>query len=140
MEIFKFSTEVGPRCVNEVLELAGCKQEDVDYFAFHLANKQIVRSVGAYLGLPPEKYSTSAFSAYGNSGVSAVVIDVCHNLHDRAHGRVCLTGFGVGLSWGSALIDMAETYIGPVETCQTPEGKMTREEKIKYWISYFKGE
>jgi len=140
LEIFKFSTEVGPKCVNEVLELAGCKQNDVDYFAFHQANKQIVRSVGMYLGLPQEKYSTSAFNNYGNSGVSAVVTDICHNLHGRTLGRVCITGFGVGLSWGSALVDMKGTYIGPVETYKTPGGKMSRDEKIKHWISYFKGE
>lgn len=140
MEIFKFSTEVGPRSVSEVLELAGCKQEDVDYFAFHQANKQIVRSVGMYLGLSADKFSTEAFRNYGNCGVAAVVTDVCHNLHGRALQKVCLTGFGVGLSWASVLLDMSQTFIGSVEVYRTPEGKMSREEKIKYWISYFKGE
>jgi len=140
MEIFKFSTEVGPKCVSDVLELAGCKQEDVDYFAFHQANKQIVRSVGMYLGLPQGKYSADAFGRYGNSGVSAVVTDICHNLHGCSLGKVCITGFGVGLSWGSALVDMKGAYIGPVETYKTPAGKMSREEKIRHWISHFKGE
>ena len=140
MEIFKFSTDVGPKSVTEVLALAGCKQDDVDYFAFHQANKQIVRSVGMYLGLPVDKFSTEAFRNYGNCGVAAVVTDVCHNLHGRRLQKVCLTGFGVGLSWASTLLDMSRTFIGPVETYKTPEGKMNREEKIKYWISYFKGE
>ena len=66
--------------------------------------------------------------------------DVCHNLHDRKLHNVCITGFGVGLSWASVLLDMSQTFVGAVETYATPEGKMTREEKIKYWISYFKGE
>jgi len=140
MEIFKFSTDVGPKSVTDVLAFAGCKQEDVDYFAFHQANKQIVRSVGMYLGLPQEKFSTEAFRNYGNCGVAAVVTDVCHNLHDRMHHKVCMTGFGVGLSWASVLLDMSQTFVGSVEEYRTPEDKMTREEKIKYWISYFKGE
>jgi 3-oxoacyl-[acyl-carrier-protein] synthase-3 len=140
MEIFKFSTDVGPKSVTEVLALAGCKQDDVDYFAFHQANKQIVRSVAMYLGLPADKFSTEAFRNYGNCGVAAVVTDVCHNLHDRKLHNVCITGFGVGLSWASVLLDMSQTFVGAVETYATPEGKMTREEKIKYWISYFKGE
>ena len=140
MEIFKFSTDVGPKSVTEVLALAGCKQDDVDYFAFHQANKQIVRSVAMYLGLPADKFSTEAFRNYGNCGVAAVVTDVCHNLHDRKLHNVCITGFGVGLSWASVLLDMRQTFVGAVETYVTPEGKMTREEKIKYWISYFKGE
>ena len=140
MEIFKFSTDVGPKSVTEVLTFAGCTQADVDYFAFHQANKQIVRSVAMYLGLPADKFSTEAFRNYGNCGVAAVVTDVCHNLHGRKLQKVCLTGFGVGLSWASVLLDLGRTYIGPVELYTTPEGKMTREEKIKYWISYFKGE
>ena len=140
MEIFRFSTEVGPKSVLEVLALAGCSLNDVDYFAFHQANRQIVRSVGMYLGLAPAKFSTEAFRNYGNCGVAAVVTDVCHNLHGRKTQRVCMTGFGVGLSWGSALVDMSRTFVGQVETYVTPAGKMTREEKIRYWIDYFKGE
>jgi len=140
MEIFKFSTEVGPKSVSEALELAGCRLEDVDYFAFHQANKQIVRSVGMYLGLPADKFSTEAFRNYGNCGVAAVVTDVCHNLHGKKLQKVCVTGFGVGLSWASVLLDLGQTFIGPVEEYKTPDGKMTREEKIRYWISYFKGE
>jgi len=140
MEIFKFSTEVGPKSVSEVLELAGCRLEDVDYFAFHQANKQIVRSVGMYLGLPADKFSTEAFRNYGNCGVAAVVTDVCHNLHGKKMQKACVTGFGVGLSWASVLLDLGQTFIGPVEEYRTPDGKMTREEKIRYWISYFKGE
>ena len=140
MEIFKFSTEVGPKSVSEALELAGCRLEDVDYFAFHQANKQIVRSVGMYLGLPADKFSTEAFRNYGNCGVAAVVTDVCHNLHGKKLQKVCVTGFGVGLSWASVLLDLGQTFIGPVEAYKTPDGKMTREEKIRYWISYFKGE
>ena len=140
LEIFKFSTEVGPKCVNEVLELAGMEQADIDYFAFHQANKQIVRSVAMYLGLPSEKWSAEAFRNYGNSGVSAVVTDVCHNLCNRKHDKVCMTGFGVGLSWASGLFDLSNAYIGPVRAYKTPAGKMTRQEKIGYWIRYFKGE
>lgn len=139
LEIFKFSTEVGPASVRAVLESAGCGVDDVDYFAFHQANKQIVRSVGMFLGLPKEKFSVEAFRNYGNCGVAAVVTDVCHNLCERTHNKVCLTGFGVGLSWASALLDLSKTYIGSVSTYHTPEGKLTRKEKIDYWISYFKG-
>lgn len=138
LEIFKFSTEVGPKSVKEVLELSGCVLGDVDYFAFHQANKQIVRTVGMYLGLDKDRFSTEAFQNYGNCGVAAVVTDVCHNLSALKHTKVCLTGFGVGLSWASSLLDLSDAYIGPVKLYRTPELKKTREEKIKYWISYFK--
>ncbi|MBO6210413.1 MAG: hypothetical protein J6N99_06950, partial [Schwartzia sp.] len=46
-----------PKGIDAVLQLAGKTKEDVDYFAFHQANKQIVRTIAMYAGLPKEKFS-----------------------------------------------------------------------------------
>ncbi len=139
LDVFKFTTDVGPKGIAEVLAFAGITKDEVDYFAFHQANKQIVRTLAMYSSLPKEKFSTETFTSYGNCGAAAVTMDICHSLKDRQMKAVCLATFGVGLSWGFSLVNMENTYIGGVRLYQTPEDKMTREEKIKYWISYFKG-
>ena len=138
MDVFKFTTDVGPKGIAEVLAFAGKTKDEVDYFAFHQANKQIVRTLAMYSGLPKEKFSTETFSSFGNCGAAAVTMDICYSLKDRQKKAICLATFGVGLSWGFSLVNMETTYIGGVRLYQTPEDKMTREEKIKYWISYFK--
>lgn len=138
LDVFKFATEIGPRGIQEILSFSGKCKEDIDYFAFHQANKQIVRSIAMYSGLPKEKYSSETFSMYGNCGAAAVTTDICRQLKDFPAKTVCLATFGVGLSWGFALVDMAQTYVGGVRLYKTPTGKMTREERIAYWISYFK--
>ena len=138
IDVFKFTTEVGPKSIQDLLEFSGKSLEDVDYFAFHQANRQIVSTVARYAGLPREKYSTDAFSLYGNSGAAAVTVDICRELSRRPVKNLCMVTFGVGLCWGSCLVDMEGALVAPVREYVTPEGKMNRKEKINYWISYFK--
>lgn len=138
MSIFKFTTDVGPKGVAEILSYSGKDMEDVDYFAFHQANKQIVRTVASYAGIPKNKYSTEAFTRFGNCGTAAVVTDICHNLIGKDINYVCLATFGVGLSWGFAMLDLSDISIFPVSFYVSPGGKMNRKEKIEYWIKYFK--
>ena len=137
LDVFKFATDVGPKGINAVLEYAGKTKEEVDWFAFHQANKQIVRTIGMYAGLPKDKFSAETFSQYGNCGAAAVTTDICNQLQNRIVKTVCLATFGVGLSFGFALVDMAKTYIGGFRFYKTPENKMTRAEKIAYWNNYF---
>ncbi len=139
IDVFKFTNEVGPKGIANILEFSGKSMDDVDYFAIHQANKQIVRTVAAYAGLPKDKYSASTFTAYGNCGTAAVTMELCNRLKDAPAKTVCLATFGVGLSWGFGLLDFTQTVCGGIRVYKTPPDKPTRKEKIKYWIDYFKG-
>lgn len=138
LDVFKFTTDVGPKGIAAVLDYAGKTKEDIDFFAFHQANKQIVRTVAMYAGLPKDKFSTETFSRYGNCGNVAVTMDLCRQLKEKPEKTVCLATFGVGLSWGFAVLDFEKTYCGGIRLYKTPAGKMNRQERIKYWIDYFK--
>lgn len=138
LDVFKFATDVGPKGIDAVLQSAGKTKEDVDYFAFHQANKQIVRTIAMYAGLPKEKYSFETFAQYGNCGSAAVVTDICRQLSKTPAKSVCLATFGVGLSFGFALLNFENAYVGKMRLYRTPDDKSTRAEKIKYWIDYFK--
>lgn len=138
LDVFKFTTDIGPKGIQQVLDLAGRRKEEVDYFAFHQANRQIVRTVAMYAGLPKDRYSAETFSLYGNCGSAAVTVDLCRQLSQKPARNVCMATFGVGLSWGFGLVDMEGAYVAPVRMYETPTDNMTRKEKIDYWISYFK--
>lgn len=138
LDVFKFTTEVGPKGIAKVLEMSCKSVDEVDYFAFHQANKQIVRTVASYARLPKEKFSSETFSEYGNCGAAAVVMDICRHLSENKVNSLCLATFGVGLSYGFSIVDMHDTYIGKIKSYHTPDNKMNRKEKIKYWIDYFK--
>ena len=138
LDVFRFTTDVGPRGIAEILEYSQLSKDDVDYFAFHQANKQIVRTVAMYVGLPSEKFSSETFSQYGNCGSAAVTLDLCRQLSASPARLVCMATFGVGLSWGFCLVDMKDSIVTPIKFFVTPESNMSRKEKIDYWISYYK--
>lgn len=140
MEVFKFSCEIGPAGIREILNWANLQMADIDYVAFHQANRQIVTNVAAYAKIPPEKYSTSTFAKYGNCSVAAVAVDICRELNQRPADRILLATFGVGLSWGFAIVDMGQAHIGAIETYVTPPDAPTRKQKIAAWIDYFDGD
>lgn len=140
MGVFKFTTDVGPRGIRDILAFSGKTINQIDYFAFHQANKQIVRTVAGYAGLPKDKYSTETFSRYANCSSAAVTMDLCRQLKEHPAKMVCLATFGVGLSWGFAVLDLEHTRIGGIRLYQTPPEKPTREQQIAHWIAHFKGE
>ena len=47
MSVFKFTTDVGPRGIADILAMSGKTKDDVDYFAIHQANKHrfVVRCI-----------------------------------------------------------------------------------------------
>lgn len=138
MDVFKFATEIAPKGIKDILDFAGVTKEEVDYYAFHQANKQIVRTIAMYAGVPKAKYSSETFSLYGNCGAAAVTVDLSRQLSQLPAKNVCMATFGVGFSWGFCLVDLCDTYVSPVRTYSSSRKNMSRQEKIDYWISYFK--
>jgi len=140
MDIFKFSTVVGPKSITDALEMAGKTIDDVGYFAFHQANKQIVRTVAGYVGLPKEKFSTQTFTDYANCSAASVATDLLREYAEKQPALTMLVSFGVGLSWGTALLDLSGVKLGGIRKHVTPEAKkVPRAQLIENWIQYFRG-
>ena len=138
MGVFEFATDVGPKGIGKILDTEKLTIDDIDYFAFHQANKQIVNSIAGFAKIPKDKYSTDTFSTYGNTGCSSIVNDICHNkCNIQGQNKVMLSSFGVGLSFGFALIDFSKSKIDETSFFVTPEDNLTRDEKIKFWVDYF---
>ncbi len=140
VDVFNFTLEVGPKNINELLEYSNISKEQIDFFAIHQANKQIVEAVAMKANIPPEKTSTETFSKYGNNSTNSVATVICDKLKDRVTDKILLSAFGVGLTWSSAIINFKNVYNGGIKFYKTPKDMMTREEQIEYWIKQFKGE
>ena len=140
MDIFKFTMEVAPRGIDDILKFSGKTKEDIDFFAFHQANKQIVDNVAKYARLPKEKYSAETFTKYANCAAASVATNICDQLTNKQYENVLLSSFGVGLSWGFALLNMKNTKNFGIYISKPPKNVLSRDEQIKNWISYFKGE
>lgn len=139
MAVFDFTMEIGPKSISEILEYAGLTKDDIDLFALHQANKQIVDTIRKHANLPAEKTPTSAFEKYANCSTVAVLTVLLDSLKPEMK-RVLMCTFGVGLSWGSCIVNTDDVYNGGISIFKTPKNIPTRQEKTEYWIKYFKND
>ena len=106
-EVYKFAVTTVPDSIKEVVEEAGLSIGDIDYFALHQANIRIIRSVAKRLNVSEDKFPTS-LEHCGNISAASVPI-----LLDEMNGKgllkpgmkIVLSGFGGGLTWGSAVVE-----------------------------------
>lgn len=106
-EIFNFTLRVVPETVDAILKKKGIALDDVDLFVFHQANAFMLEHLRKKLGVPREKFFVS-LAETGNTVSSSIPIalrqaDEAGRLSPGS--KVMLLGFGVGLSWGGALLE-----------------------------------
>lgn len=107
--IFSFSIKRVPDVIQETLDLAGLKKEDVDYYILHQSNQFIMRHLTKKLGIPEAKVPLT-LGDFGNTGGPSVPLTIVQGGLTRPPDRplaLMLVGYGVGLSWSSALVDLA---------------------------------
>lgn len=108
-KVFKFALEAVPWCIDRVLERHGLKPEDVDCFVFHQANARIIDLAAKRYRIPPEKYCKN-IQRLGNTSAASIPIALSE-LEEAGRlpsgSRALLVGFGGGLTWGGALVEMA---------------------------------
>ena len=107
-EIFNFTLRISEVFIAKILAENGAEIPSVDYFFFHQANAFMLRHLREKLGLPEEKVPI-LMSDFGNtvSGTIPMVLERLFESGDlRQNHRVVLFGFGVGLSWAGAVINL----------------------------------
>ncbi len=119
--VFNFVMGEVPALISELLEDTGTAVEDIDAFLCHQPNRFMLNKLADKLKVPHEKMPSNVVEKFGNSsGVTipmATVINLGKRLMEEKL-RVCLSGFGVGLTWGAMLIDL-----GPLTFCDMIEYK-----------------
>jgi 3-oxoacyl-[acyl-carrier-protein] synthase-3 len=108
--VISFSTQRVPPMVEKLLGYASISKDEIDYFVFHQANRMINETIRKKLGLPEEKVP-STLREFGNTSGASLPVTVTVRLRDAlAAGkqRLLFCGFGVGLSWGGAIVDVED--------------------------------
>lgn len=106
IDVFNFSIRELPGNITRLLDEVSITSDQVDYFIFHQANKLINDTVRKKLQLPEEKVP-STLQEFGNTSSATIPLTIVHALADivrEQETRMIMSGFGVGLSWGSALV------------------------------------
>lgn len=107
VDVFNFSLrEVGPD-VKQLLAYCGKETNDVDYFVFHQANLLMNESIRKKLALAPEKVPYS-LKDFGNTSSASIPTTLATQLREQLRNEklsLLLAGFGVGLSWGTCILE-----------------------------------
>ncbi len=116
-EIFSFTLREVPGIASRVLQRAGLAISDVDYFLFHQANQFIINHLIRKMKLAADRCPTS-IAEFGNTSGASPVVTACQCLADINREReltAMIIAFGVGFSWGGALVNLAKGSVFPIE-------------------------
>lgn len=107
--VFNFTIKRVPTLIADTLAAARTTAADVDYFIFHQSNHYIIKHLMTKAALPAAKVPI-ILRDFGNAGGPSVPLAITRAGLERPPDRplrLLLLGYGVGLSWGSALVDLA---------------------------------
>jgi len=113
-KIVEFAVKTVPRVLQALMDRSGLRLEDVDLFVFHQASRYILELLVHVLKIPSEK-SYVCLSQCGNTVGSTIPIALKRGSDEEKlfqGAKVVLCGFGVGLSWGAALVNWSGLRVG----------------------------
>lgn len=118
LAIFDFTMNTVPAHIAGLMKSSYYNIDDIDYFAIHQANKQIVQTLADKAGIPETKYSVETFTKYGNhGGISCLsnLMDYYADIIKNEKKKVALISYGTGLSWASVILDIGNMYCSGIE-------------------------
>jgi len=104
--VFKHALQRFPEVIMECLNANGLTIKDVDLFIMHQANLRICQFVASQFEIPEEKVFNNIMR-YGNTTAASlpIALDEAWEQGKIKEGDlVCLSSFGAGFTWASALI------------------------------------
>ncbi|QDH70011.1 3-oxoacyl-ACP synthase III family protein [Marilutibacter alkalisoli] len=104
--IFNFTIKRVPPLIREALDFAGRQADEIDQYVFHQSNRFIVKHLARKCGLPEERVPMTIEDCANCGGPSVAVTLTRHAPRKAAARTVMLVGYGVGLSWGSAVLTL----------------------------------
>jgi len=107
IKVFNFSLREVAANINTLTKYNNLTPDNFDYVVLHQANKLMNESIRKKLGLAIEKVPYSMYE-YGNTSSASIPVTLVHALQQRLVSspvKLILSGFGVGLSWGSVALE-----------------------------------
>lgn len=114
-DVFNFVLREIPKNIKETLSFAGKNLADLDYYIFHQANKFMNDYLAKKLKLDITKVP-STIAKYGNTSSVSIPITIVDQLKEKLvePKQILLCGFGVGMSWATAIIPSKKINISEI--------------------------
>lgn len=111
-DVFLFGISRVPKEIKKFLDLHSFSNEDFDFFIMHQANLKMNKMISKKLKVDDNKVLYS-INEFGNTSSLSIPLTLTVN-RDLLIGenlKILCCGFGVGLSWGSALLNVNDKTI-----------------------------
>ena len=108
-EIMNFAIKRVPKSINNLLNYCDINKSSVNLFFLHQANKFMLTYLAKKMKINSNKVPFLATN-YGNTGPASIPLAICEYLNKNKlkykRQNIILSGFGVGLSWASSLLEI----------------------------------
>lgn len=114
-DVFNFVLREIPKSLKSLAEHSGRDLKSLDYYFFHQANKYMNNYLIKKLKVNAEKVPQS-ISKFGNTSSVSIPLTMV-DAQDQLQGKkeLLLCGFGVGLSWASAILSLNNCFISDLQ-------------------------
>jgi 3-oxoacyl-[acyl-carrier-protein] synthase-3 len=116
-DVFNFVQREVPPMIEHLYVQSGVDRNEVDWYMFHQPNKFMLHKLADKLGIPHEKMPANIVENFGNASGVTVPTCISYNLGDQlVNGkmRLCMAGFGVGLTWSSIMMEMGSLQFNKI--------------------------
>ncbi|MCF8374041.1 MAG: ketoacyl-ACP synthase III [Bacteroidales bacterium] len=116
IKIFNFSLIEVPKNIKNLLKHVEVEMEDIDYTILHQANKMINEVIRKKMKIEPEKLPYSIHK-YGNTSCASIPLTMVSEMQEALKNKklnLLLSGFGVGLSWGSVYLQTENVHVSDI--------------------------
>ncbi len=106
-KVWEFAVNTVPQAIRSLLAEHDLTPDDLDLLVLHQSNLRMIETIMTSLGLSMERTITTV-EKYGNTAAASIPVTLQAAQETgrlQPGSRVMLSGFGGGLSWGSALIN-----------------------------------
>ena len=115
MNVLAFAISRPPKTMEQFLtDYQIDRNTDIDFFLIHQANKMIVDRIVKKMKFPIEKvpYNLEEFGNLGGASIpSLMVTRLAEQLKENTTKRLLCSSFGLGLSWGTMLLQCKEVVV-----------------------------
>jgi len=107
--VFNFVQTKVPEQIKNIVENSNDSVETIDYFLFHQPNRFMLQKLADKIGVSRDKLPSNVVENFGNSSGVTIPVVTTYNLGEQLENtelKVCFSGFGVGLTWGTIIMNL----------------------------------
>ena len=109
-KIFEFAIEEVPKQINDLLKKSKLREKDINYCILHQANKFLIESILKKTKISYGK-NLMSIQKFGNTNSASIPVTMVYNKDKIKNSKIIISGFGVGYSWASAIINLEKIKI-----------------------------